>query len=100
MSIDKKHVAVIGAGYTGLVTAYRLSQQGYAVEVFEAGKYPGGLAGDFHIEGAPLEIAYHHLFKTDKDIIALTEELGIADALQWHDSSVSIYYDEELYPFM
>jgi len=101
MSIEKrKKIAVIGAGYTGLVAAYRLSQKGYNVEIFEAGKYPGGLAGDFTIEGAPLEIAYHHLFKTDKDIISLTKELGIQDKLQWHDSSVAIYYDQHLYPFM
>lgn len=100
MSKDQRRVAVIGAGYTGLVAAYRLAQKGYKVEIFEAGRYPGGLAGDFKIEGEPLEIAYHHLFKTDTDIIALTKELGINDKLKWHDSSVAIYYNDKLYPFM
>lgn len=97
---NKKHIAIIGAGYTGLVAAYRLAKKGHKVEIFEAGKYPGGLAGDFKIEGAPLEIAYHHLFKTDTDIISLTKELGINDKLKWHDSSLSIYYKDKLYPFM
>lgn len=97
---SKKRIAIVGAGYTGLVAAYRLAKKGYAVEIFEAGSYPGGLAGDFKIEGAPLEIAYHHLFKTDTDIIALTKELGVNDQLKWHDSSLSIYYKGKLYPFM
>src|SRR5690349_5385054 len=96
----KKHVAVIGAGYTGLVAAYRLAQKGYKVTLLEAGKAPGGLAGDFTIEGEPIEMAYHHLFKTDTDIIALTHELGINGKLKWHDSSLSIYYGGKLYPFM
>lgn len=100
MSKDRGHIAVIGAGYTGMVAAYRLAKQGYTVEIFEAGSYPGGLAGDFSIEGAPIEMAYHHLFKTDTDILSLVKELGIEDKLTWRDSSVSIYYENKLYPFM
>lgn len=100
MSKHPKRVAVIGAGYTGLVAAYRLAQAGYKVDIFEAGKSPGGLAGDFKIEGAPIEIAYHHLFKTDTDIIGITKELGLERKLVWHDSSLAIYYQDKLYPFM
>ena len=39
----KEKVAVIGAGPAGLTTAYYLSQQGYAVTVFEALSKPGGM---------------------------------------------------------
>jgi len=94
-----KTVAIIGAGYTGLVTAYRLAQSGKKVTVLEYSGMLGGLASGFTVEGAPLERAYHHLFKTDTDIIQMAAELGIGDALQWHDSSVSLYYDGVLYPF-
>ena len=94
-----KHVVVIGAGYTGLVAALRLAQAGNKVTILERGDTVGGLASDFKVEGASLERAYHHLFKTDRDIIEMTEELGIADSLQWHDSSVALYYDNVLYPF-
>lgn len=99
-SSNQKNIAVIGAGYTGLVAAYQLAKAGHKVTIFERGETLGGLAGDFTIAGEPIEKAYHHLFKTDTDIIAMAKELGIADKLQWHDSSVAIYYDGHLYPFV
>jgi len=94
-----KKVVVVGAGYTGLIAAYRLAQKGHKVTIMEAGDTVGGLASDFTVEGASLERAYHHLFKTDTDIIDMANELGVGDALKWHDSSVSLYYDGKLYPF-
>lgn len=35
-----RHIAVIGAGITGVTTAYLLSQQGYQVTVVDAHRYP------------------------------------------------------------
>src|SRR4051812_7587812 len=35
------HVAVIGAGVTGVTTAYALSQRGYQVTVFDRHRYSG-----------------------------------------------------------
>lgn len=95
---DKK-VVVIGAGYTGLVAALRLAESGNKVTILERSETVGGLASGFKIENGPLERAYHHIFKTDKDIIDMATELGIGDRLKWHDSSVSIYYEGILYPF-
>lgn len=90
-------VAVIGGGYTGLVAALRLAQAGHQVTVYEASPVVGGLASGFSIEDAPLERAYHHLFRTDTSIANLARELGLA--LTWHDSSQALYYDGTLYPF-
>ena len=95
----KQHIVIIGGGYTGLVAAYRLAQKGNKVTILERGPIVGGLASDFTVEGGSLERAYHHLFKTDTHIIDMANELGIGDKLKWHDSSVSLYYDEQLYPF-
>lgn len=94
-----KHTVIIGAGYTGLVAALRLAEAGQKVTILERGQTVGGLASDFTVEGASLERAYHHLFKTDTDIINLATELGVGDKLNWHDSSVALYYDDHLYPF-
>ncbi|MDX7951644.1 D-amino acid dehydrogenase [Lichenihabitans sp. Uapishka_5] len=35
------HIAVIGAGITGITTAYALSERGFAVTVFDRQRYPG-----------------------------------------------------------
>jgi protoporphyrinogen oxidase len=93
------HIAIIGGGYTGLTAAYELLKKGYRVTVFEKQPSVGGLASDFTIENSALEKAYHHLFRTDTDIISLVDELGISNKLEWHESSVAIYYKEKLYPF-
>ena len=47
----KKKCVVIGAGVAGLATAIRLSQQNYAVTVFEANAYPGGKLSAFTMGG-------------------------------------------------
>lgn len=93
-------VAVIGAGYTGLTVGYRLSQEGYAVTVYEKSPLTGGLVAGFDMDGIPLERAYHFLYTTDRDVINLSEEVGVDKDLTFHDSSVSTYYDGTLYPFM
>lgn len=95
-----KRIAIIGGGFTGLTAAYKLAQKGHKITIFERGSELGGLASGFKIEGANLEKAYHHLFKTDRDIINMTRELGIEEKLEWHESSLSIYYGGKLYPFM
>ncbi len=93
-------ILIIGGGFTGLSAAYRLSRAGCAVTLVEAGDTLGGLAAGFEMLGAPLERAYHFLYQTDEHIIALADELGLGEALQFHDSSVSTYYDGVLYPMM
>jgi len=95
-----KKIAVIGGGFTGLTAAYELSKVGYQVTVFEAGSELGGLVAGFDLDGVPLEKAYHFLYKTDSDIISLANEIGVGDKLHFHPSSLSLYYDGKLYPFM
>ena len=96
----KRKFGIIGGGITGLTAAYRLVQAGHDVTIFEASDTPGGLAAGFELGGHRVERAYHFLYKTDEYILALAEELGIADALTYHKSSVSTYYGDKLYPMM
>jgi len=85
-----KRVAIIGAGFTGLTAGYELSKKGFSVTIIEKTSDIGGLAGGFTIEGAPLEKAYHHLFRTDTDILSLCEELGMKEEVGWHQSKVGM----------
>ncbi|MBP9818098.1 NAD(P)/FAD-dependent oxidoreductase [Candidatus Shapirobacteria bacterium] len=93
-------IAIVGAGLTGLVAGYRLSQKGHKVTIFEKSADVGGLAGGFEIGGTSLEKAYHHIFTTDKYIIELVEELGLTDKLKWYPEKTALYYDKTIYPFM
>lgn len=98
--MTQRKVAIIGGGFTGLSAAYRLVEAGCDVTVYEAGPDLGGLAGGFEMAGRSIEKAYHFLYKTDEYILGLFDELDLADAVTFHRSSVSTYYDRQLYPMM
>ncbi len=94
-------IAIIGAGITGLTAAYDLLNAGHAVTIYEANQYPGGLAAGFKDDSWewPLEFFYHHLFKSDKEIIGLVKELGISSKMFWPRPMTSVIYDGRIVPF-
>jgi protoporphyrinogen oxidase len=93
-------VAVIGAGVAGLVCAYRLSQDGHACDVYERWPGLGGQAATLDVGGgALLERYYHHLFTSDRHIVALYDELGMGDELEWHPSSMAFFVDGRQWAF-
>ena len=74
-------VAVIGAGALGMVGARRLAAGGARVTVFEREPQAGGLTAGFKVGQNWLDKLYHHLFRTDRRMIALFEELGLGDRI-------------------
>lgn len=94
-------IAVLGAGLAGLVSAYRLTQAGHEVDVYERWPGLGGQAATLDVgQGHLLERYYHHLFSTDRQIAALYEELGMPDELEWISSSVAYFTDGRQWPFV
>ena len=93
-------VIVIGAGVAGLAAAYDLAKRGHEVAVYEASDRPGGQVRTFTVGGGRVEIFYHHLFRSDTDIVALIDELGLGDDLQWIDSNVGLHAGGRNYPFV
>src|SRR5438067_1835062 len=97
---DKGSAAVVGAGVTGLVAAYRLAQAGWRPHVYERWPGLGGQAATFDVGGGKLlERYYHHLFTTDQHIAELYRELGMPDEIEWHESSVAMHAGGRTRPF-
>lgn len=93
------NIAIIGTGFTGLTAAYELLKKGHKVTLYEKSDKAGGLASGFRIENYPLEMAYHHLFRTDTDILMLAKDLGLEQSIEWHKSTVSIFIENKFFPF-
>lgn len=92
-------IGIIGAGATGLTAAHDLVGDGHDVTILEGADEPGGLAASLQVQGTPLERFYHHIFGTDRAMIDLIGELGLADRLRFHQTTTGIYHDGTLYDF-
>ena len=95
---DRKRIAVIGGGIAGLTAAFRFAQQGHQVTLWERAPQFGGQANAFPVAGTHLERFYHHLFQSDREIVALAEEIGIGDTLMWLPSNVGYFAQGKIWP--
>jgi predicted NAD/FAD-binding protein len=82
MKTARKRIAVVGAGISGLASAYFLNRH-HDVVLFEAGSYLGGHANtvDVELEGKRCAVDTGFLVyneKTYPNLIALLDELGVA----------------------
>jgi protoporphyrinogen oxidase len=94
-----KKIAIIGAGISGLASAYFLADKGYSITIFEREQGSGGLAGSAEVHGTPIEKFYHHFFSSDTELLHLAQEIGVGDQIQFYNSSVGMYVGGRLYPF-
>lgn len=72
-------VAVLGAGPMGLAVANQLIQEGYQPVVFEADDGLGGMTASFDFNGLQIERYYHFHCLSDRGLLQMLDELGIAD---------------------
>jgi protoporphyrinogen oxidase len=94
-------IAIVGAGIAGLSAAYDLLREGHEVVLYEGGEQTGGLATGFADERWewPLEKFYHHLFTSDRPMIALVNELGMKEHLFFPRPRTSVIYQGRIVPF-
>ena len=94
------NIAIVGAGLTGLSSAYDLTGAGHAVTVYEARSDAGGLASGFRDKrwDWPLDRFYHHWFASDEHVIRLVQELGATDRLLFPRPTTSLLYRGRIYP--
>ncbi|MEK7571166.1 MAG: FAD-dependent oxidoreductase [Patescibacteria group bacterium] len=90
-------IAIIGAGFTGLSAAYRLTKKGHQVTVFEKDELPGGLAIGYQEKGWEwsLEKHYHHWFTNDPFILGLAKEIGFPVLTK--RPKASVYVNNKIY---
>ena len=92
-------IAIIGAGITGLSSAYELGKKGHEVVIFERSQYPGGLGSYIKVKDNYIERFYHHFFVSHTYIKKLAKELGIEDKLKFYKAKTGIYSGGKIYPF-
>lgn len=92
-------IAIIGAGFTGLTAAFKLSQKGHQVTIFEKEKKAGGLAGGFKETNWQwsLDFFYRHLFINDQATKKLLKEIGVE--IIWSKPKTSVFKNGRIYRF-
>lgn len=94
-----RKIVVVGAGFAGLTTAYRLHQQGYDVELYEARNRPGGRVHTAHFGDSYEEYGGKNLMDGgDPDnIFPLVQEMGLNLIWQRRNWSLSAVWNNVLY---
>ena len=90
-------IAVIGAGASGLATAYELTKLGFSVEVYEKSNNVGGLAGAVSLSKGRIDSFYHHLFKTDKYILDFLKENNLLSEIKFKPTSTGHIWNNKYY---
>lgn len=91
------NIAIIGAGFSGLSAANKLSKAGHRVTVFEKDREPGGLAIGYQEKDWEwtLEKHYHHWFANDIHILNLAKEINHLVLIP--RPTTSVYIDRGIY---
>ena len=93
-------IAIIGAGYTGMIAAKELiKDKNNEITIYEANEYVGGMTATFDAYGTRLEYFYRHIFKSDSYVIDLVRELGLEDKLIWPKTHMGYYTDNDMFEF-
>lgn len=104
----QRRVDIIGAGVSGIATAYYLSKAlsqrpgqdsgPVAIHIWEKDAAPGGLAGTFAWpEVGVLEKFYHHFYRRDAAVQELIADVGLTADLVWRPAATGAYYARRPY---
>lgn len=92
--MDKKNIkiAVLGAGISGLSTAYWLIKEGYDVTVYEARRSPGGAMITETIDDYLIDYGPNSGLETTPLIAELVDEIGLKDEMVYANESSNTRY--------
>ena len=96
-----KDIIVVGAGLSGLVTAYLLSRSGKRVTVLEANDHPGGRVHTHRWpNGQTSELGFEEFYDrdVDSDVWWLASELGLTQDIRPYSASIGAYLRDRYVP--
>ncbi len=93
--ISKADVIVVGAGITGLSTAYAVQKSGRSVLVLEASDHVGGRIMTRSRGGDKVEVGQQYVLSTYANALKLIEELGLTGDLLEEQTEAIQYIDKK-----
>lgn len=87
-----KDVLVLGAGISGLATAYWLKKEGFNVKILERNNEPGGAMETINENGFLIDFGPNSGLETTPLIAQLAEEIGIKDQMIYANEAANIRY--------
>lgn len=94
-------IIIIGSGLTGLSAGYKLCKSNEIV-IFEKDMEIGGMAAsycqDYTGKKYFIEKYYHHIFRSDSELLALINELGLERQMLWLKGKNAYFVDGKNYP--
>jgi len=78
---NQPHIAVVGGGISGLMSARTLSQRGATVTLFEASEHLGGQIQGVLLEGHQVDVGAEAIHLSGPGMQALVDELGLSKSL-------------------
>jgi len=94
-------IVIIGSGLAGLSAGYKLCKSNEVV-IFEKDAEIGGMAAsycqDYLGKKYFIEKYYHHIFRTDSEILELIRELELEDRMLWLKGKNAYFVDGKSYP--
>jgi protoporphyrinogen oxidase len=99
--LQKRQALILGAGITGLTTAWKLVKNGFDVIVIEKESQVGGLAGTIDWDGWKFDFGAHCFHTKNQDITDFYKEL-LSDKFSPINPIVKLYAFKKLiaYPFV
>jgi len=94
-------IVIIGSGLAGLSAGYRLCKSDEVI-VFEKDPDIGGMSASYSLERSGkkyfIEKYYHHIFRSDSELLALIKELGLEKQMMWLKGKTAYFVDGKNYP--
>lgn len=94
-NVSEADVIVVGAGITGLSTAYGLQKAGRKVAVLEAADRVGGRIMTREWKGDRVEVGQQYLLANYENALALVDELGLTGELMLEDARTVQHIDKK-----